>query len=574
MAVFSVMSALATEPYIEPADTNSFPTADWQTITAPLSMQWVTKDAHYRQRKAPQELSGITDTTVTAWRGERIGLEALIVATKEEGPLSVRLSGLSRGGKKYEAPGSCAAFMRYVITTAYNTCGYPSDTIPTYTLADMIDLPGARVTMEPMTVRPVWVSVEVPANLPAGLYTAKVDLMKDGVKKPLKTLTLNVDVSDRSLPAPKDYAFYLDFWQQPYAISRYYGVKPWSDEHLRLLEPYADMLARAGQKTVSTILFYEPWGEQSNDKFEPMVETVLLPDSTWQFDYTVFDRYVEWMASRGIDANISCFTMIPWDMNFRYFDKAAGEYRYLKTTTSSKEYKQLWTAFLKTLADHTRAKGWFDKTMIVMDERGLPDMLNAYAVAKEAVPDFKMSLAGNYHRELVDSLDSYTVIKGDWFPADVLGRRRDRGFISLLYTCCATPAPNIFSNNAPADGAYLPVYATATGFDGYLHWSFTNWTDHPLTDTRFRMFAPGDTYVVYPDGRSSIRYERMLEGVQMSEKIRLLRAELEAAKDAEGLEMLEQALLPVRTGAMTAYYPTSQVVRDLQLAIERLSRRH
>lgn len=573
MAVFSVMSALATEPYIEPADTNSFPAADWQTITAPLSMQWVTKDAHYRQRKAPQELSGITDTTVTAWRGERIGLEALIVATKEEGPLSVRLSGLSRGGKKYEAPGSCAAFMRYVITTAYNTCGYPSDTIPTYTLADMIDLPDARVTMEPMTVRPVWVSVEVPANLPAGLYTAKVDLMKDGVKKPLKTLTLNVDVSDRSLPAPKDYAFYLDFWQQPYAISRYYGVKPWSDEHLRLLEPYADMLARAGQKTVSTILFYEPWGEQSNDKFEPMVETVLLPDSTWQFDYTVFDRYVEWMASRGIDANISCFTMIPWDMNFRYFDKAAGEYRYLKTATSSKEYKQLWTAFLKALADHARAKGWFDKTMIVMDERGLPDMLNAYAVAKEAVPDFKMSLAGNYHRELVDSLDSYTVIKGDWFPADVLGRRRDRGFISLLYTCCATPAPNIFSNNAPADGAYLPVYATATGFDGYLHWSFTNWTDHPLTDTRFRMFAPGDTYVVYPDGRSSIRYERMLEGVQMSEKIRLLRAELEAAKDAEGLEMLEQALLPVRTGAMTAYYPTSQVVRDLQLAIERLSRR-
>lgn len=568
------MNLSAAEPYIEPADTNSFPATEWQAITEPLSMQWVTKDAHFRQRKAPQRLSGITDTTVIAWRGERIGLEALIVAAKEEGPLSVRLSSLSRGGKKYEAPGSGAAFMRYVITTAYNTCGYPSDTIPTFTLADMIDLPDARVTMEPMSVRPVWVSVEVPSNLPAGLYTAKVDLMKDGVKKPLKTLTLNVEVADRSLPAPKDYAFYLDFWQQPYAISRYYGVKPWSDEHLRLLEPYADMLARAGQKTVSTILFYEPWGEQSNDKFEPMVETVLLPDSTWQFDYTIFDRYVEWMASRGIDANISCFTMIPWDMNFRYFDKAAGEYRYLKTTTSSREYKQLWTAFLKGLADHTRAKGWFDKTMIVMDERGLPDMLNAYAVAKEAVPDFKMSLAGNYHRELVDSLDSYTVIKGDWFPADVLGRRRDRGFISLLYTCCATPAPNIFSNNAPADGAYLPVYATATGFDGYLHWSFTNWTDHPLTDTRFRMFAPGDTYVVYPDGRSSLRYERMLEGIQMSEKIRLLRAELEAAKDAEGLEMLEQALLPVRTGAMTAYYPTSQVVRDLQMAIERLGRRH
>lgn len=124
-----------------------------------------------------------------------------------------------------------------------------------------------------------------------------------------------------------------------------------------------------------------------------------------------------------------------------------------------------------------------------------------------------MSLAGSYHPELVDSLESYTLIKGDFFPDDVMKRRREKGYTTLMYTCCATPAPSQFANSAPADGAYLPVYATATGHDGYLHWSFTNWTNDPLTDTRFHMFAPGDTYFVYPDGRSSIRYERMLEGI-------------------------------------------------------------
>ena len=129
-------------------------------------------------------------------------------------------------------------------------------------------------------------------------------------------------------PKPKDYAFYLDLWQQPYAVSRYYDVPAWSDKHLELLKPYAEYMARAGQKAVTTVLFYEPWGEQSNDKFEPMVETVRESDGTWSFDYTIFDRYVEFMAGQGIDKAIDCFTMVPWEMKFRYLDSVSGEYRF------------------------------------------------------------------------------------------------------------------------------------------------------------------------------------------------------------------------------------------------------
>ena len=40
-----------------------------------------------------------------------------------------------------------------------------------------------------------------------------------------------------------------------------------------------------------------------------------------------------------------------------------------------------------------------------------------------------------------------------------------------------------------------------------------------------------------------------------------------------GLQLLEQALLPIRTGAMTSYYPTSAVVSDLHKSLDVISRR-
>ncbi len=571
-ATVSVFPAVGAERYVEPVDTATVDCSGWDRFVAPLEFTWASKDVHYRQFQTPDVMPlAVADTTVSAWRGERIGLEALLVATEAAGQLKVKLSEITKNGRRLASTdASYAAFMRYVITTAYNTCGYPDANLPTYTVPDMIDLPGAEVEMAARSVRPVWCSVEVPRDADPGVYSGRLSVT-DASGREVAALRLNVDVNAHTLPEPKDYAFVLDMWQQPYSVSRYYGVEPWSDEHFSYLAPYADMLARAGQKNVSVILFYEPWGEQSNDKFEPMVETVRKKDGSWSYDYTVMDRYVEFMADHGVDAGISCFTMIPWDMQFRYFDETTGKYEFLKTKTSAPEYEALWTDFLQNLAAHLKSKGWYDKSMIVMDERGLSDMLDAYRVAKAAVPDIKMSLAGNYHDELVNDLESYTVIKGDFFPEDVLSSRRDKGFTSLMYTCCATPAPSQFSNSAPADGAYLPVYSTATGFDGYLHWSFTNWTDNPMTDTRFHMFAPGDTYFVYPDGRSSIRYERMLEGVQMSEKLQILRDEFRKAGDIASLEALEEALIPIRSGAMTAYYPTSKVVNLLQKAIEKLS---
>lgn len=572
LALLPLLAAASTRPYNEPIDTSTVDRSGWASVAEPTRLTWASKNVQYRQFATPPTFN-FTDTTVNAWRGERLGLEALLISPEGTGNIRLRLSDLRQGRRTYKSPGSQACFMRFVTSTAWNTCGYPPDTLPTFTVPDMIDLPDAVVSMPAQSVRPIWLTVEVPSDLLPGAYTMTLTAEEVKSGKALGSLDLTVNVGRHALPAGPDQAFYLDLWQQPYSVSRYYGVKPWSDEHLRLMDPYMEKLARAGQKAVSVVLFYEPWGEQSNDKFEPMVETYRLADSTWRFDYSVFDRWVDYMDGHGINANLECFTMVPWQPQYRYIDEATGEYRWLEAKPGSAAYRDLWTAILKDFTIHLRKRGLFEKTMIAMDERGLSDMLAAYKIAMSVDPELKMSLAGSWHKELIDLLDAYTLIKGDFFPDDVISRRRDADKLTLMYTCCATPAPSQFSNSDQADGAYIPVYATATGHDGYLHWSYMNWTNNPLEDTRFHMFAPGDTYFVYPDGRSSVRYERMVEGIQMSEKIRLLREDLRRRCDIEGLEKLENALIPIRTGALNEWYPTSMVVDRLQEAIDALSAR-
>ena len=52
-----------------------------------------------------------------------------------------------------------------------------------------------------------------------------------------------------------------------------------------------------------------------------------------------------------------------------------------------------------------------------------------------------------------------------------------------------------------------------------------SWVKDPLLDSRFTAWAAGDTYILYPGGRTSTRFERLIEGIQAYEKIRILRNE-------------------------------------------------
>jgi hypothetical protein len=67
----------------------------------------------------------------------------------------------------------------------------------------------------------------------------------------------------------------------------------------------------------------------------------------------------------------------------------------------------------------------------------------------------------------------------------------------------------------------------------------------PEEDSRFTAWPAGDTYVIYPFSVSSIRWERLVQGIQLFEKYKILLAEAKAAGNEKRIAELEELLRSV-----------------------------
>ena len=185
-------------------------------------------------------------------------------------------------------------------------------------------------------------------------------------------------------------------------------------------------------------------------------------------------------------------------MTFDYYDEATSRVQFINVKPGDAEYTEYWGSFLKDFSRHLRKKGWFEKTAISMDERPMEAMREAIKVIKQADPEFKITLAGNYHPEIQSDLYYLSIPYGHKFPENVKAERERKGQISTVYTCCSEAFPNTFTFSDPAEATWTALHAIAGGYDGYLRWAVNSWTADPLRDSRFRTWAAGDTYSIYP----------------------------------------------------------------------------
>lgn len=545
--LFSInsLNAQTSTNYEEASNPISTNPSLWVKVSAP-QVSWGSTDIRYKKEEPAPIARLKKDINLTAWKGERVSAQLVVWTPEALDNLSFIVSDLTSGKETISKDNVRTGFVRYVMTDEFNKdgkggCGYRKSSDYDSTLvADPIDHIASTLTVPANATQGGWISVRVPQQVKAGKYTGTVTV-KDG-DKVLSELKLAVNVKNRTLPASTEWAFHLDLWQNPYAEARYYNVEPFSKEHFDRMRPDMQNYVDAGGKVITASIMHKPWNGQTYDPFESMVTWLKKADGTWYFDYTVFDKWVEYMMSLGVKKQINCYSMVPWRLSFQYFDQASNSFKYLDAKPGEAAYDEFWGNMLTSFAKHLKEKGWFDITHISMDERPMKDMLATLKVIRKADKDFKVSLAGTYHDELVKELHDYCIAIGEKFPAEVIKSRKEAGQVTTYYTCCTEPRPNTFTFSAPAEAEWLGWFAAKENLDGYLRWALNSWVKNPLQDSRFTAWAAGDTYMIYPEGRSSIRFERLIEGIQSYEKIRILKEEFEKKGNKSAIKKIDKIL--------------------------------
>lgn len=528
----------------------------WQTVRAP-QLGWGSVNVRYGRNEVPTLTKKIA---LRAWRGERVSAQAVLLAPQAVDGVKFSVSDLKSGKHTIAAENVKKYFVRYIMTDEYKnpsggSCGARDKTkIDSFLMADALDGAGT-MDVEAKTTRPLWLDVRVPADAAAGKYTGTLSVNCGG--KDLR-LPFTVEVVNRVLPKPQDWTFHLDLWQNPYAVARYFNVPLWSKEHFDLMRPMMKLLADAGQKVITCSVIQHPWGGQTEDPFESMVTKIKTLDGKWKYDYAVFDRWVEFMLSVGITQQIDCYTIVPWSYIFDYYDQATNSVKHVACKPDKKEYEDFLLPFLRDFAAHLKAKGWFDRTCIAMDERPMDQLRAAYDILYRADPAYKVEGAANYYPEVEPKMfDLSVTFEHPIMDAKVLDARRAAGHKTSFYTCCGPERPNTFTFSPPAEAAFMGWHAAAAGYDGYLRWAYNSWVKEPMQDSRFRTWASGDCALVYPCG-SSIRMEQLVRGIQDFEKIQILK---KTAKPAQ-MKKLNSILAKFRPNSFDPDQSAAKMIQE------------
>ncbi|HEY3371869.1 MAG TPA: glycoside hydrolase domain-containing protein [Prolixibacteraceae bacterium] len=498
--------------------------ASWGKQTPGLHAAFGSTDELYLRCEVPSINQEALKWEGTSWRGERLNTQVLVWSPDTLQQIRFRASDLvNAGGKTISKANVKLNMVRYVVSNLpYNAtkfdCGAPMDTAwlmpDRFETFDRFDLPGH-------TVRPVWVSFEIPAEAEPGDYNGTIEV--NSQKGRMIVLKVGVTVQKQVLPKPHDWKFRLDLWQNPWVIASYYHVEPWSAEHKTLLKKHLKLYAEAGGKYITTYAVHSPWSDNSYSIEGTMIDWTKTTNGSWKFNYSIFDQYVELAMEVGIDEAITIYTPVPWGYRFRYMDEKSGNYMYAVWSPTSQEFKTFWNLFLDDLKVHLTKKGWLKKTYLGINENPLDVTLAAIKVIKEHSKDWRITYAGDWHPELTSLLDDYSPIITSEPSMKELKERSEKGLTTTYYVCCNPTKPNNFVFSPPVEGRYISWYTAAYGYDGFLRWAYDAWPSDPVRDARHVSWPAGDCFMVYPGGTSCIRYEKLREGIVDCEKIRLLR---------------------------------------------------
>ena len=541
--------------------------AAWETV-GKLKAQWVSADSLYSRSEVP--MASNNTCNLDGWKGERVSAQILLWSATGLNNIQCKVKDLVGDNGKINASATQARFVRYTLADeGGENCRCERGPLHPMILApDMLD--SLKVfNMDPKTVRPVWITVDIPQDAKPGVYKSTVEVTAKGAKA---SLPFELEVINQTLPTADQWGYHLDLWQHPSAVARIRNLELWSDEHFAAIKEEMAPLANAGQKVITATLNRDPWGSQCFDDYESMIIWTHKKDGSWSYVYTNFDKYVELMMSLGVKKQINCYSMLPWNKRICWYEEKSGAFVEKSRGPQHKDFESLWGPFLTDFVKHLEEKGWLEITNIAADERAPEDMEVVIKVMNKYAPQLGFAMADNHasYRRIQNVRDCCVAQRQLYLTQEEIDERRAKGYVTTFYVCCSTFFPNTWTFSQPWESELLSWHALSKDYDGQLRWAYNSWPARPEYDSRFRRWGSGDTFQVYPCARSTMRFERFRDGIEAYEKMHILRKKY-AGNPA--LQPLEEHLAKMASLKLTdKSLPWDEMVDQAQELLNSISR--
>ncbi len=479
------------------------------------------------------------------WKNDR-STSKIIVATRNQAVQDIRIttSDFVCDDQVIDASNVSATWLSEVDANI----GRGNASAPVKPFPDVISFETTK-TLEANSLGFVWVDINIPSDTLAGIYEGSIMLNASVLSEPIE-VKYEIEVLDLTLL--EDSQTEVQIWQHPFSQAGYLGLSEnqyFSEEHFDFMRSSLEEYAKMGARDLVANIVDEAWGHQSYFGDASMVAWTKHSDGTFSFDYTMYEKWVNFAIECGVldpenkVGQIKCYSIVPWNNQVTYYDEAQQKEVALALSVGSQEWSDIWTQFLTDFMTYSEEKGWFDITYISMDERPIaslrPTVDLIESITNKDGESFKIFSAFNFDGQddysFTDRIDDISInIANVSHTTDTfrnfVDHRKELGLVTTIYTCTGN-YPSNFINSDPGDNYWLMWYSMSQHADGYMRWAWDNWVADPLVNPNYKYWEPGDGWYIYPVEKEKIgevnfystpRYEMMKEGIRDVNKAKYL----------------------------------------------------
>lgn len=387
------------------------------------------------------------------------------------------------------------------------------------------------VALEADATQPVWLTISVPPDAPAGAWRGAVEVSADG-----KTAEVPILLVVHPIALPAERNLWVTNWVNMGNFARFFGTELYTERFWSVVERFARTMAEHRQNVILCPSELIHITEESEGRFS--------------FDFSNWDRWVETFDRAGCAKLIEGGHLgrrgegkweTPW-FEWRKFAVHRPD-----GSRAEPDPEQVVEQFARALHAHVRKRGWLDRfVMHVVDEPAShteEDYKKKCGMVREWMPGVRFLEA----MSLLDARGYLDI----WVPElshfhehmDNYLKMGERGEAELWFYTCMFPTgryPNRFLDFSLLKTRILHWINWRWRLSGYLHWGLNFWADDPFAEDRLptnEKLPPGDCWIVYPGADrplESIRWEQMREGIQDYELLRLLDERAREAGKSEG----------------------------------------